>query len=101
MRAPTFLGAFVLLTVSLIAQGAPMPQDIPLQKPKLLQDRENQERSIRMGREPFKTHAIAEPKSDDANEELRIAMVGAANLTGGHDKLFSTIFNAPAPQLMK
>ena len=79
MRTPTFLGAFVVLTVSLIAQAARMPQDIPLQKPKLLQDRDNQDRNIRIGREPFKTHAIAEPKTDDTNAEQRIAVVGAAN----------------------
>ena len=35
----------------------------------LLKDRDNQERNIRIGREPFKTHAIAEPKTDDANAE--------------------------------
>jgi hypothetical protein len=74
MKTLTFLVAFVLLTVSLIAQVAPMPQDIPLQKPKLLRDRDNQERSIRIGREPFKTRAIddTQPKIDDANGEQRI-----------------------------
>jgi hypothetical protein len=77
MKTLTFLVACV--SVSLIAQGAPMPQDIPLQKPKVLRDRDNQERSIRMGREPFKTHAIPDPKVDDANEEQRIAIVSAAN----------------------
>ena len=69
----------VLVTVSLIAEGAPMRQDIPLQKPKLLRDRENQERAIRMGHEPFKTHAIDESKIDEANAEQRIAVVTAAN----------------------
>jgi hypothetical protein len=77
MKTLTLLVAFV--TVSLIAQGAPMPQDIPLQKPKLLRDRENQERAIRMGREPFKTRAIDDAKIDDANAEQRIATVSAAN----------------------
>jgi len=48
------LGASVLLTVSLIGQDAPIPQDIPLQKPKMFRDRGKQEYLIRMGREPFK-----------------------------------------------
>jgi hypothetical protein len=72
MKARTFLCAFVLLTVSLIAQDAPIPQDIPLQKPKLFRDRDIQEQLIRIGREPFKTHAIDDPKIDDANGEQRI-----------------------------
>jgi hypothetical protein len=80
MKTLTFLVAFVLWTISLIAQGAPIPQDIPLQKPKLLQDRDNQERAIRIGREPFKTVAIDDTPSkiDDANAEQRIAIVSAA-----------------------
>src|SRR5690242_3552923 len=79
MKALSLLAAFVI--VSLIAQSGPTPQDIPLQKPKLLRDRENQERAIRMGREPFKTHAIddSQLKIDDSNAEERIAVVGAAN----------------------
>src|SRR5215468_8163271 len=79
MKPLTLPVALLLLSVSLTAASPPMPQDIPLQKPKLLQDRDNQERNIRIGREPFKTHAIAEPKTDDANAEQRIAIVGAAN----------------------
>jgi hypothetical protein len=79
MRTSALQGAFALLILSLIAQGAPMPQDIPLQKPKLLQDRDIQERNIQIGREPFKTHAIPEPKTDDSNAEQRIAVVSAAN----------------------
>jgi hypothetical protein len=73
MKTLTFVCAFVLLSVSLIAQ-APMPQDIPLQKPKLLRDRDNQERAIRIGREPFKSVVIddTQPKIDDANGEQRI-----------------------------
>jgi hypothetical protein len=70
MKTTTFLCALVLLTVSLIAQDAPMPQDIPLQKPKLLRDRDKQEYLIRMGREPF--NARTEPKTDDAIGEQRI-----------------------------
>jgi predicted RNase H-like nuclease (RuvC/YqgF family) len=34
MKTPTFLVALLLLSVTLIAQDAPMPQDIPLQQPK-------------------------------------------------------------------
>ena len=77
MKTLTLLVALLLLSVSLTA--APMPQDIPLQKPKLLRDRDIQERNIRIGREPFKTVAIDDPKIDDANAEQRIAIVSAAN----------------------
>ena len=79
MKPLTFPVAFVLLLVPLIAKGAPMPQDIPLQKPKLLRDREIEESNIRIGREPFKTRAINDSKIDDANAEQRIAIVSAAN----------------------
>jgi hypothetical protein len=81
MKTPTLLFALLLLSVSLTMQGVPMPQDIPLQKPKLLRDRENQERAIRMGREPFKTHVIDDTqlKIDDTNAEERIALVSAAD----------------------
>jgi hypothetical protein len=79
MKPLTFPVAFGLLVVSLLAQGAPMRQDIPLQKPKLLRDREIEESNIRIGREPFKTRAIYDSKVDDANAEQRIAIVSAAN----------------------
>jgi TolA-binding protein len=36
MKTLTLLVALLLLSVSLIAQDAPIPQDIPLQRPKLL-----------------------------------------------------------------
>jgi len=77
MKTVILLCALVLLTASLIAQ--PVPQDIPLQKPKLLRDRDIQERNIRIGREPFKTTRLDESKVDDANAEQRIAVVTAAN----------------------
>jgi hypothetical protein len=70
MKTPTFLVAFVFLTVF---------QDIPLQKPKWMRDREQQENLIRIGREPPKTRAIDDSKIDDANAEQRIAVVSAAN----------------------
>ena len=57
-----------------------MPQDIPLQKPKLLRDRDVQERLIRIGREPFNARIEdSQRKIDDANAQERIAIVGAAN----------------------
>jgi hypothetical protein len=77
MKTLALLVAVLLLSVPLTAASEPMPQDIPLQKPKLLRDRENQERAIRIGREPF--NARTEPKIDDTNAEERIALVGAAN----------------------
>jgi hypothetical protein len=77
MKTLALLVAVLLLSIPLTAASAPMPQDIPLQKPKLLRDRDNQERAIRMGREPF--NARTEPKIDDSNAEQRIAIVSAAN----------------------
>src|SRR5215471_3625237 len=77
MKTLALVVAVLLLSVPLTGASAPMPQDIPLQKPKLLRDRENQERAIRMGREPF--NARTEPKIDDSNAEQRIAIVSAAN----------------------
>lgn len=71
--------AILLLSVSLTAASASMPQDIPLQKPKLLRDRDIQEGNIRIGREPFKTRAIDDPKIDESNAEQRIAIVSAAD----------------------
>jgi hypothetical protein len=81
MKTLTFPVAFVLLNVSLVAHTAPLPQDIPLQKPKLLRDRDLQENSIRIGREPFRTRVIADSqlKIDDTDAEQRIAIVSAAN----------------------
>ena len=75
MKTLTLVVAFVI--VSLTAQSAAMPQDIPLQKPKLLRDREIQESLIRRGREPF--NARFESKIDETNGEQRIAIVIAAN----------------------
>jgi hypothetical protein len=73
MKTLTFLCAFVLLTISLIAQDAPMPQDIPLQKPKLFRDRDIRESLIRIGREPFNARIDdTQPKTDDVNGEQRI-----------------------------
>jgi hypothetical protein len=69
MKTPTFLVAFVFLMVF---------QDIPLQKPKWMRDREIQQDRIRIG-QPVKTRAIDPSKIDDANAEQRIAVVGAAN----------------------
>ena len=77
MKTLALVVAVLLLSVPLTGASAPMPQDIPLQKPKLLRDRDNQERAIRMGREPF--NARTEPKIDDSNAEQRIAIVSAAN----------------------
>jgi hypothetical protein len=78
MKTRTLLVGLLLLSVPLAAASAPMPQDIPLQKPKLLRDRDIQEGNIRIGREPFKTRAIDDSKIDDANAEQRIAVVSAA-----------------------
>jgi hypothetical protein len=85
MKTLTFVFAFVLLTALLIAQDAPMPQDIPLQKPKLLRDLDIRGQLIRIGREPnpqdiqglFMRSGKApiedtQPKIDDANGEQRI-----------------------------
>jgi hypothetical protein len=80
MKILAFLFAFGLLTVSVTAQDAPVPQDIPLQKPKLLRDRDIEERLIRIGREPFNARIEdSQRKIDDANAQERIAIVGAAN----------------------
>jgi hypothetical protein len=79
MKTRTLTVALLLLSVSLPAASAPTPQDIPLQKPKLLRDRDIEESNIRIGREPFKTRAIDDTKIDDANAEQRIAIVSAAN----------------------
>jgi hypothetical protein len=79
MKTLTLLVALLLLSVS-TARSAPMPQDIPLQKPKLLRDRDIQESLIRIGREPFKTRINdSQLKTDDSNAEQRIAVVSAAN----------------------
>ena len=40
MKTLTLLVALLVLSVSLIAQVAPIPQDIPLQQPKLQQELE-------------------------------------------------------------
>jgi hypothetical protein len=75
MKTLTFLVAFVLSTVSLMAQ------DIPLQKPELFRKRDLEESRIRTGREPLITHSIEGllRKIDDADAEQRIAVVSAAN----------------------
>jgi hypothetical protein len=80
MKTLTLLVALLLLSISLIAQNAPMPQDIPLQKPKLLRDRDIQESLIRIGREPFNARIEdSQRKIDDADAEQRIAIVSTAN----------------------
>src|SRR6516162_2384409 len=68
-----------MVWVTVLPQTAPMPQDIPLQKPKLLRDRDIQENRIRIGREPFNARIEDLRKIDDAEAELRIAIVTAAN----------------------
>jgi hypothetical protein len=74
-----FFASLLLSSIPLFGQDAPMPQDIPLQKPKLLRDRDIQESLIRIGREPFNARIEDLRKIDDAEAEQRIAIVSAAN----------------------
>jgi hypothetical protein len=74
-----FFASLLLSTIPLFGQDAPMPQDIPLQKPKLLRDRDIQENRIRIGREPFNARIEDLRKIEDAEAERRIAIVSAAN----------------------
>jgi hypothetical protein len=79
MKTWTLLVALLLSSISLFGQDAPMPQDTPLQKPKLLRDRDIQEQLIRIGREPLNSRIEDLRKIDDAEAEQRIAIVTAAN----------------------
>jgi hypothetical protein len=74
-----FFASLLPSSIPLFGQAAPMPQDIPVQKPKLLRDRDIQERLIRMGREPMNARIEDLRKGDDAEAALRIAIVSAAN----------------------
>ena len=72
MKTLTLLCAFVLLTVSLIAQDAPIPQDIPLQQPKRRFDNplDIQERAIKSFKARIEDTQRA--SADDTNAEQRI-----------------------------
>ena len=73
MKTLRSLLGIVLLATPLVAQDAPIPQDIPLQKPKLLRDLDIRKSLIRIGREPFDARIDdTQPKTDDANGEQRI-----------------------------
>jgi hypothetical protein len=74
-----FFASLLFSSIPLFGQDAPMPQDIPLQKPKPLRDRDIQESLSRIGREPFNARIEDLRKIDNAEAEHRIAIVSAAN----------------------
>jgi len=76
MKTLTLVIVLLLLPVSLLGQDAPIPQDMPVQKPKLLRDREIQEQRRRSG---VNVRSEDLRKIDDAEAEKRIAIVSAAN----------------------